>query len=128
VENNLKIGAQVYVKGSIEAAEMYCRAFGAEITFEIKDDNGAYAHSELSVNGQFFMCVSEKGLFDEIGIEQSSLTMAFNVPGLGSEQAVRKAYDILSEGGRVLHLGSRPWSDFCTDIVDKFGVFWWIAV
>jgi len=94
------------VKGSIEAFEMYCRAFGAEINFEIKDDNGAYAHSELTINGQFFMCVSECGLFNEIPSEQTHLTMAFNVPGLGSEEAVRKAHDILSKGGKTLHLGA----------------------
>ena len=125
--DSLKIGAQVYVRGSVETAEMYCRAFGAEISFAIKDENGAYAHSELTVNGQFFMCVSEKGLFGENENEQSALTMAFDVPGLGSEQAVRAAHDILSVDGRVLHLGARPWSAFCSDLVDKFGVFWWIA-
>ena len=124
----MKIGAQVYVKGSVEAAEMYCRAFGAEVSFNIKDDNGAYAHSELRINGEFFMCVSEYGLFTENVSEQSQLTMAFNVPGLGSEEAVRKAHSILSEGGKTLHLGARHWSDFCADIVDKFGVFWWIAI
>jgi uncharacterized glyoxalase superfamily protein PhnB len=128
MDNNIKIGAQVYVNDSIEAVDMYCRAFGAKPSFEIKDESGAYEHCELSVNGQFFMCVSEKGLFDESVSEQSSLTMAFNVPGLGSEQAVRKVHDILGEGGKVLHLGARPWSAFCADIVDKFGVFWWIAV
>ena len=124
----MKIGAQVYVKGSVEAAEMYCRAFGAEINFEIKDDNGAYAHSELTINGQFFMCVSECGLFNERPSEQPHLTMAFNVPGFGSEEAVRKTHDILSNGGKTLHLGARPWCVFCADIVDKFGVFWWIAI
>ena len=128
MDNNLKIGAQVYVKDSIEAVKMYCRAFGAEISFEIKDKNGNYEHCELLINGQFFMCVSEYGLFNESASGEFHLTMAFNVPGLGSEQAVRKAHEILSEGGKVLHLGARPWSVFCSDIVDKFGVFWWIAV
>lgn len=33
----MKISPQVYVRGSIEAVEMYCRAFGAEISFQIKD-------------------------------------------------------------------------------------------
>lgn len=32
----MKNYAQVYVKNSFEAAEIYCEAFGAEITFEIK--------------------------------------------------------------------------------------------
>ena len=44
---NMKNYAQVYVKNSIEAAQMYCKAFGAEITFEIKNDSGsAYEHCE----------------------------------------------------------------------------------
>lgn len=32
----MKNYAQVYVKNSFEAADMYCKAFGAEITFQIK--------------------------------------------------------------------------------------------
>ena len=56
----MKISPQVYVRGSIEAVEMYCRAFGAEIGFQIKDsENKAYQHCELLVNGHLFMAVSE---------------------------------------------------------------------
>ena len=52
---NMKNYAQVYVKSSFEAAEIYCKAFGAEITFEVKNDTEtAYAHCELSVNGEGF--------------------------------------------------------------------------
>lgn len=32
----MKNYAQVYVKNSFEAADMYCKAFGAEITFSNK--------------------------------------------------------------------------------------------
>lgn len=39
---------QVYVKNSFEAAEMYCKAFGAEITREFKDENNTvYEHCEF---------------------------------------------------------------------------------
>ncbi len=49
----MKNYTQVYVKNSIEAAKTYCKAFGAEITFEIKNESGtAYEHCELSVNGE----------------------------------------------------------------------------
>ena len=51
---------QVYVKNSFEAAETYCRAFGAEKTLElINEDNTEYEHCELSVNGEFFLALSE---------------------------------------------------------------------
>ncbi len=33
----MKAYTQVYVKNSYEAAEMYCKAFGAEITREFKN-------------------------------------------------------------------------------------------
>ena len=36
----MKNYTQVYVKNSMEAAKTYCEAFGAEITFEIKNDSG----------------------------------------------------------------------------------------
>lgn len=124
----MKIGAQVYVRGSVEAAEMYCRAFGAEIVFQIKSAENTYEHCELSVNGQFFMCVSEAPADCERTRGQTWQTMAFNVNEMGTEEAVRNAYEVLRVGGKVLHLGPRPWSAFCTDIVDKFGVFWWVAI
>lgn len=44
---------QVYVKNSFKAAEMYRKAFGAEITREFKDENNTvYKHCELSVDGE----------------------------------------------------------------------------
>ncbi len=46
----MKCYTQVYVMNSIEAVETYCRAFGAKVTFEIKNDaQTAYEHCELSV-------------------------------------------------------------------------------
>ena len=37
VEDAMKNYTQVYVKNSFEAAETYCKAFGAEITREFKN-------------------------------------------------------------------------------------------
>lgn len=46
-----------------------------------------------------------------------------------SEDEVRKAYSVLAEGGKVLlPLGSLPWSSCCAEVVDKFGVYWYISV
>ena len=39
----MKNYAQVYVRNSLEAAEWYCDAFGAEVTFAIRNpENTAY--------------------------------------------------------------------------------------
>lgn len=56
----MKNYTQVYVKNSMEAAKTYCKAFGAEITLEMKNDSGtAYEHCELSVNGDGFLAIGE---------------------------------------------------------------------
>ena len=56
----MKCYTQVYVMNSIEAVETYCRAFGAEVTFEIKNEaQTAYEHCELSVNNEGILAVAE---------------------------------------------------------------------
>lgn len=126
---SIKVGAQAYVRGSIEAVEMYCKAFGAEITFEIKNDKVSYAHSELSVDGQFFLNVSEASDDIDAKAPNERWTMTFNVYPFENEGAVQHAYDVLRDGGTVMHpLGAVPWSKCCASVIDKFGVFWWIGL
>jgi uncharacterized glyoxalase superfamily protein PhnB len=126
----MKISSQTYVRGSVEAVEMYCNAFGAEIHLQIMDESQkAYAHCELFVNGQLFMAVSEAPAVCDAGPKTAWQTMAFNVYEMGSEAAVRRAYDILRDGGTVIDpLGPCPWNPCCSNLIDKFGVFWWIAI
>jgi PhnB protein len=48
---------------------------------------------------------------------------------LENEEAVKKAYDILIEGGNILlPLGPLPWSTCSANVVDRFGIFWYISV
>ncbi|MBE6013189.1 VOC family protein [Anaeropeptidivorans aminofermentans] len=126
----MEINPQVYVKGSMEAVKMYCKAFGAEISFEVKNaSKDAYIHCELSLDGQLFMAVSEAPDTCDTSKKTSWQTMAFNVSDMRKEETVRKAYDALKEGGTVIDpLGPCDWNSYCANIVDKFGVFWWIAI
>lgn len=128
----MKNYTQVYVKNSFEAAEMYCKAFGAEITFHITNNSGtAYEHCELSVNGEGFLALAEAANPCDISIVHKMKweTMTFNVFEMGSEEAVRKAFDVLSDGGAVIHpIGQLPWSKCCATVIDKYGVCWWIAI
>ena len=81
---------QVYVMNSIEAVETYCRAFGAKVTFGIKnDDQTAYEHCELSVNGEGILDVAEASEpYDVSTIHRMKLqTMTFNAFELGSTDA-----------------------------------------
>jgi uncharacterized glyoxalase superfamily protein PhnB len=125
----MKINSQVYVIGSIEAVEIYCKAFGAEISFQIKTEENTYAHCELSVNDQMFLAVSEAPFDCDHNKEHVWQTMAFNVYEMGTEDAVRNAYDVLREGVTVIDdLGPCGWNVFCANVIDKFGIFWWIAI
>ena len=101
----MKNYTQVYIKNSFEAAEVYCKAFGAEITREFKDATGTkYEHCELSVNGEGFLALAEaKNPCDiELVHKMKWETMTFNVFEMGSEAAVYRAFEVLSDGGVVL--------------------------
>ncbi len=128
----MKNYTQVYVKNSFEAAEMYCKAFGAEITFQIKNEaETAYEHCELSVNGEGFLALSEAANPCDINFVHKMKweTMTFNVFEMGSEAAVHKAFDVLSSEGVIIHpIGKLPWSSCCATVIDKYGVCWWISI
>ncbi|MDE6883233.1 MAG: hypothetical protein K2P48_08980 [Lachnospiraceae bacterium] len=128
----MKNYTQVYVKNSIEAAELYCRAFGAEITREFMNEtNTAYEHCELSVNGEGFLALAEASNPCDIEVVHRNKweTMTFNVFEMGSEDAVRNAFRILSDGGVIIEsIHELPWSKCCATIIDKYGVCWWISI
>lgn len=128
----MKCYTQVYVMNSLEAAETYCKAFGAQVTFEIKNEaKTAYAHCELSVNGEPILAVAEASEpYDVSVIHQLKWqTMTFNAFELGSTDAVKNAYDVLSDGGVVLEtIHELPWSKYCATVIDRYGVCWWIGI
>ena len=128
----MKCYTQVYVMNSMEAVETYCRAFGAEVTFAIKNEAGtAYAHCELSVNGEPILAAAEAAKpYDVSALHQMELqTMTFNAFELGSEGAVRNAFDVLRDGGVVLEpIHELPWSKCCATVIDRYGVCWWIGI
>ena len=130
--DKMKNYTQVYVKNSFEAAKMYCKAFGAEITREFKnEDNTAYEHCELSVNGEGFLALAEAKNPCDISIVHKYRweTMTFNAFEMGTEEAVHNAFQVLSDGGVVLEpIGELPWSKCCATIIDKYGVCWWISI
>lgn len=128
----MKNYTQVYVKNSFEAAQMYCDAFGAEITRAfLNESNTAYEHCELSVGGEGFLALAEARNPCDIQIVHKNKweTMTFNVFEMGTEEAVRHAFRVLSDGGVVLEkIHELPWSKCCATIIDKYGVCWWISI
>ena len=128
----MKNYTQFYLKNNIEAAETYCKAFGAEITLEMKNAGGTeYEHCELSVDGEGFLALAEaKNPCDvEFVHKMKWETMTFNVFEMGTVERVRRAFDVLSDGGAVLEeIHELPWNKYCATVIDKYGVCWWIAI
>ena len=128
----MKNYTQVYVKNSFEAAEMYCKAFGAEITKAFKNKNNtAYEHCELSVDGEGFLALAEASNPCDIEIVHKYKweTMTFNVFEMRDEEKVHHAFHVLSDGGVIIDpIHALPWSKCCATIIDKFGVCWWISI
>ena len=116
----MKCYTQVYVMDSLEAVDTYCRAFGAQVSFEIKNEaKTEYEHCELSVNGEPILAVSEAPEPYDVGAihKMKWQTMTFN------------AFEVLKEGGVVLEdIGALPWSKCCATVMDKYGVCWWVAI
>lgn len=129
----MQMGCQIYVKGSVEAVALYEKAFGAALGYHVRNEDGTFFHAELSVEGSPMLAVSEAG--SDIGAELLARyspelypTMNFGVT-LSSPEAVRQAYEALQEGGKVLlALGKLPWCDLCANVIDRFGVFWYVSV
>lgn len=128
----MKCYTQVYVMDSIEAVETYCMAFGARVTYEIKNETEtAYEHCELSVNGEPVLAVAEAPEAYDVSVihRMKWQTMTFNAFELGSIEAVDNAFKVLSEGGVVVEeIHELPWNKYCATVIDKYGVCWWIAV
>lgn len=128
----MKCYTQVYAVNSIEAVETYCRAFGAKITFEIRNGaQTAYEHCELSVNGEPVLAVAESPEAYDVSVihRMKWQTMTFNAFELGSTDAVKNAYDVLREGGVVIEaIHALPWSECCATVIDRYGVCWWIGI
>lgn len=129
----MKIGLQAYIQGTIEAVEFYQKAFEATLGYNVKNDDGTFMHAEINLDGQLLIALSEAA--SSVGIENIKRysptdypTMNFSV-SLENEEVVKKAYEVLIEGGNILlPIGSLPWSACCANVIDKFGVFWYISV
>lgn len=115
---------QVYLKGSIEASELYQKAFGAALLNEYKDENGCYIHAELNVFGQI-LAISEANAKCVIG---NTMQFCFHM-GEGSESIIARTYDMLKDGADISHpLGPCFYSPCMFELVDKFGVNWCLFV
>jgi PhnB protein len=129
-DNKMSLGATLYVKNSVEAVEFYIEAFRMTLGYNVKNSDGSFLHAELLKGEELGFAVSENN--DE-EIVRSMLaskqpTMSYGV-NLDNDDELNHAYEILVESGHILReLGPLPWSPCSADLVDKYGVCWYIYV
>ena len=134
----MQICGQVYVKGSVEAFELYMDAFQLATGMYCLNDDGTLEHADLTDGTNPIIAVAEDSLdlhsATIAGGKQSA--MVFNVWKLGSREAIGHAYAKLSAEARWNANPNGPdtaaWDDTGTvysfSLVDKFGVHWWVAI
>jgi len=113
---------QIYVKGSVEAVELYQKAFNAKLGTSYKNSDDSYMHAELDVYGQI-LAISEHN--DRTVGNQMQFCLHFN----GDEKGkVTKAYDVLKNEAQKIDapLGACDFSPYMASLVDKFGIYWCI--
>ena len=102
-----------------EAIELYRRAFRAEVGPVLHGDDGSVYHAEMTICGQRIMLGDNP---DVPFAPSASLSLAVC---MDSDEDVRHAFDVLSEGGRVLYpLHSTPYASSFANVFDRFGFRW----
>ena len=126
----MNLGATLYVKNSVEAVQFYIEAFGMTLGYNAKNSDGLFLHAELLKGEASIFAVSENN-DEEIArsmLASKQPTMSYGI-NLDNDDELHHAYKILVEGGHILReLGPLPWSPCSADIVDKYGVCWYIYV
>lgn len=126
----MNLGATLYVKDSVNAAAFYMDAFGMRMGYNVKNPDGTFLHAELHKDdkGVFALSESNDVTLAKAMLNSSRPTMSYGLD-LESDAALEKAYKMLTTGGKILRpLGSLPWSPYSADVVDKYGVCWYLFV
>lgn len=94
--------------------------------------NFQMAPTELQKNGQTMFAVSEcKNAELVVAMYEMAKKEIFPTTSCGisfdTKAEIEYAYNMLSEGGVVRRtLGPLPWSVCSADVLDKYGVYWYI--
>lgn len=116
-------GVGLYVKNSIEAVEMYKDAFDLELGYHVLNKDGSYFHSELYKEGEQGFAVVESDISPS---KENPVQLCFT---FDTKDELTHAFDILSNEGKVImEICELPWSPCCAEVVDKFGIRWYLTV
>ena len=118
-----RLGVQFMISVDLmEAFEHYKRAFNAKFLFDGKGDAGELIHVQMEVLGNGI------GLAPAAAHEITAGNITVVCLKFRKEKDLRRAYDVLCEGGRGEGLLKLPWSTLEGYVTDKFGVKWCIGI
>jgi len=130
-----RIGNHVFVKGALEAVELYKKVFCLEDKGELwLDDSGLLVYRELYRDGKLFMSVSE-----DRHVPEKFKTIKFNEGVRPTMMFMVCFSDVedLFNAYELLRCDENPHLEFgvnedgtinAGDVFDKFGVYWWLEV
>ncbi len=118
------LGVGISVKDSPAAVELYKAAFGLELGYHVKNQDGTYYHSELLRDGQPFCSVVEAGEPKHTEGNPIELGVTFQ-----AREELERALAVLQEGGKVtMGPGELPWSPWAAGVTDRFGLNWFLSL
>ena len=130
----MKLGATVFIKNTVEAADFYTEAFGLTLGGFEKNPDGTYMHAPLLNGDDEIFCLSEsdnKPLLEmtlNSTLENNRPIMSYGID-FETVEELEKAYEMLiKEGTIIFPLGNLPWNTLGADVIDKYGVYWYIYV
>ncbi len=128
----MQLGATLYIHNTLEAAERYQHAFGLTLGYHAMNPDGSYLHASLCRDGQEVFAISESRNDALVNLlRQADIHTNRPVANLGldfpTEDEVLHAFAMLAKDGTVtLPLQSLPWCPLAGEVVDKYGVYWYI--
>ena len=130
----MRLGATVYIKNTPEAVPFYLDAFGLTLGYHEEYPDGTYMHAALLKDGVEIFCVSESKndafvqMMLQSSLRESRPTMSYGLD-FANNSEVKHAYELLrSKGTVMLPIGSLPWSSCCAEVIDQYGVYWYLTV
>jgi PhnB protein len=130
----MKLGATLYIRNTIEAVALYQQAFGLTLGYHEKFEDGTYMHATFCEGSEEVFAISEcrNDAFVELMLKANLKTarpaMSYGLT-LESAQAVEKAFELLKVGGNIMMpLGTLPWSACCAEVIDRYGIYWYLTV
>ena len=126
----MTLGATLYLRNSSDAVNFYMTAFKMTLGYNVKNPDGSFLHAELLKDGNSIFAVSESPDEEILKLMLNTHwpTMSYGI-NFDTDEELNLAYSMLCNGGHILRpLGPLPWTPCAADVVDKFGVYWYIYV